>query len=493
MDAQSQKNAPVDCLQWTTALRQLNEQAVSALPDIGFDEKPPPTFGAAEYIRDSVMFIQTLRNRIGSLEQGGPEITAPIPESDPGLDSPGLDLRQEEWDIYNQLVKSHNDFYYFLDANHGNDVRVIRLGKRPRMWLRIIGESVSLIEIHNLLQVVREMRDLIRGLGQEKGWRGSQIDWVAPQSGWEDAKYLSQALATADDIIVGARTLLDQNGPNYAPEKTAAAKPPNLTASAVPENRISVTQAGIVIEVTMDMLNNTIQRCFGRDINTDIDFSVLADLDPSAPIDQDTLFKLGQTLKEMADWTQGQDQSQLTEHGSLFLGYEQAGRSVSSEAAKLKFKKRHSRPARGAGVSATTDPPATPGPNGRRRSFSAPLSPTCYPASTAAPDITGVYPIPQPRAEEDPASCCSPPVQTSDANPRWAPATPPSPSSPAVPQWQPPAPNLGHIRNSGGPDIVIPLGRVFPVGAAPLSPVSNPWTSPAPRHPAMVEDVEEEL
>jgi hypothetical protein len=283
------------------------------LPDIGVDEKPPPTVGAAEYIRDSMMFIQTLRNRIGSLEQGRPEVTAPLPEPDLGLDSPGLGLRQEEWDVYNQLVKSHNDFYHSLDANHGNDVRVIRLWKSPRISLRIIGESVSLIEIHNLLQVVREMRDLIRGLGQEKGCRGSQIDWVASQSGWEDAKHLSRALATADDIIVGARTLLDQNGPNYTPDKTAAARPPNLTASAVSENRISVTQAGIVIETIIDMLNITIQRCFGKDIKTDIDFSVPVDLDSSAPIEQETLFKLGQTLKKMAEWTQSQDQSQLTE------------------------------------------------------------------------------------------------------------------------------------------------------------------------------------
>ena len=247
VDDRLQKDESLICLQWTSALRQLNEQAVAALSKIGFKEKPPPDFGAAEYIHDSVKYIQDLLNQIHTLEQGGQVNSEANLGSELTPDPADPGRRRVEWETYNELVTSFNELRYFLEGHHGNDARATKLGNKPRKELRSAGETVTLIEIHGLLQKVREMRDLIRDLGQEKKWYGSQLNWVAPQSGYEDAKLLTQALAYADDMIVYAQTLLDENGPNHAPEKRSSHAPPKSTSTAAPLRFYTVTEARIAV------------------------------------------------------------------------------------------------------------------------------------------------------------------------------------------------------------------------------------------------------
>ncbi|KAE9380988.1 hypothetical protein N431DRAFT_523528, partial [Stipitochalara longipes BDJ] len=410
-DTQSGRNTSVDCLQWTTALRKLNEQAVAALPNIGFDGKPTPAFGAADYIRDSVRYIQTLLNRIGDLDKEG-----------------------------------------------------------------------------------EKMRDLIRTLGKEMNWRGSQLDWVASESGWKDAKYLAQAMATADDTIVHARILLDENGPNYTSEQTPAEKLPQLTPFAAPETCLSVAEAAIAVLLQIVSLCKLIGDCFGEDIEPEGDDY---DVDIAHPISKDDLYKVAVVLWKLVDWLDHQDQSSLHDNARIgirhltkqakitlvaaetpLLGYKPPARGVSDGASRLKFKNRYARSRRatgGLGGPSATHPPHTSGPNSRHRSASAPPSPIVNPASTAATQGMRAYPTPRPGAGAGPAFKAA---QTNRSDPGWAPTTPPNPPNRAIPQRRSPIPDTGHIYNLGGSAISIRLGPVFPGGAVLPSPVSNP----SPRH-----------
>jgi hypothetical protein len=69
----------VDCLQCATELRPLNEQAVTAVPDIGFRGRLPPTFGAAEYIDESARYIQELLNQITQVSTRKSTTTKGVP------------------------------------------------------------------------------------------------------------------------------------------------------------------------------------------------------------------------------------------------------------------------------------------------------------------------------------------------------------------------------------------------------------------------------
>jgi hypothetical protein len=77
----------VVCSQCATELRQLNEQAVTAVPDIGSRGGLPPTFEAAEYIDESARYIQELLNQIPSFQLEEPR-------------------RLRECQLYNRLVES---------------------------------------------------------------------------------------------------------------------------------------------------------------------------------------------------------------------------------------------------------------------------------------------------------------------------------------------------------------------------------------------------
>jgi hypothetical protein len=69
----------VDCSQCATELRPLNEQAVTAVPDIGFRGRLPPTFGAAEYIDESARYIQELLNQITQVSTRKSTTTKGVP------------------------------------------------------------------------------------------------------------------------------------------------------------------------------------------------------------------------------------------------------------------------------------------------------------------------------------------------------------------------------------------------------------------------------
>ena len=338
-----------------------------------------------------------------------------------------------ESETYNALVESFNEFRYFLEVNHGNNARAMKLANMARKLTRSRSENITLIEINGLLQNVRDMRDLIRDLGRERNWLGSQLNWVAPQNGYQDAKYLHRALSHADDRIVNARTLLDQNGPNQAPKKISVNKLPKPSSTAAPIPRFKTTEAGIALYWQLILLLLVIDACFDEDIEeTDVDLDFIASLDMSRPLNRDNLYVTGSILREVVAWTHHQDTLSnlpVCDHLSLryvleaaegalvaaenaLPGYVPPARGVSGAAAKLKFKKQRAQ-------------------------------------RTAAP--AGAPPTSQPA---------------------------------------PPTTDIGHIQNPGGPDITVPWAHGSGGGAVPLSPLSNPSPPRPPRPSSPDADVE---
>ena len=232
--------------------------------------------------------------------------------------------------------------------------------------------------------------------------------------------------------------------------------------------------------------------CFDEDVirgcSTDFDF--LGSLDVSRPMSRDTLYIAGSMLQETVTWARHQglltnltaceqlnlDYALEAAEGALVAGenalpgYTLPPQGVSGAAAKLKFKNHHSQGTPATGPM-TNHSPTSPGSSNRHRSASAPPSPTFNTTSSAASQ-TGAKFARRPRARADPTS------QT------------PQTTGP-IPPWRRPSLDIGHIRNLTGPEIIVALGDALGVGAASLSPNSNP--APPWLYQPTAEDLEDEL
>jgi hypothetical protein len=212
------------CEQWAIALRMPNERALAALPKIGFGGKPRPDFTVADYIDDSVKYIQTLQTELARLHCGERANTSPVPQ------------RVREFDLYNRLVESRDELCNIITLDHVNDLQADLVPRGPPIeWrdVNIPAVTVTLLDVDGLQAHIAELFNFIRTRVKEKNWHGSQLNWMAPQPEWGRAQALALAMNRATEIIGEARTWIKHRGANDPKDDVVMKETPDTNASPV--------------------------------------------------------------------------------------------------------------------------------------------------------------------------------------------------------------------------------------------------------------------